>query len=105
MILKEDLSDPGDPSDPKRRRALPKRKMRAMRGDGYIFHRGEDVGNAMRRAPSCMEELVKVICKDVAPLYVVKKVRTRRNSIALSYIGDLRRRRASSHLVEVIRAM
>ena len=57
--------------------------------DGYIICRGEDMSNAMRRAPSCMEEMVKVMRDGIAPLYV----------------GDLRRRKAPSHVMEVMRAM
>ena len=57
--------------------------------DGYISRRGEDVSNVMRRAPSCMEEMVKAMRNGIAPLYV----------------GDLRRRKAPSYVVEVMRAM
>ena len=47
------------------------------------------MSNVMRRAPPYMEEIVKVM----------------RDGIASSYVGDLRRRRAPSHVVEVMRAM
>ena len=47
--------------------------------DGYISRRGEDVSNAIRRAPSCMEE-VKAMRKGIASSYVVEEVRAMRNS-------------------------
>ena len=70
-------------------RLHPRRGCERYVEDGYISCRGEDVSNVMRRAPSCMEEMVKAM----------------RDGIALLYVGDLRRRKAPSHVVEVMRVM
>ena len=57
--------------------------------NGYISCRRKDVNNAMRRAPLCMEKMVKAICDGIVPLYV----------------GDLRRRKALSHVLKIMKVI
>ena len=67
----------------------PRREYEQCIENGYISCRGENVSNAMRRAPLCIEKMVKSMC----------------NSIVLLYVGDLRRRRALSQILIVMRAI
>ena len=59
---------------------------RGCRAPSYIVERMPP-GNAMRTATLCIEEVVKIM----------------RDGIAPSYVGDLRKRRALSHVVEGIK--
>ena len=57
--------------------------------DSFISCRGEDVNNAIRRAPLYMEKIVKAM----------------HDGIASSYVSNLKKCRALSHIVEIMRAM